>query len=503
MKVCLINPPMLRPRRGDVDVCQPLGLAYLAAVLKEWSGYDVAIVDALGLAWKRVNRWDEDRLYLGLSYGELFKEIEKFRPDMVGISIPFSTQSSSAYRLMRLLKDNLPDVVTVVGGPHASVRPMECLSHGADFAVIGEGEQTICELARKIEDGDENFYDVKGIAFKRRGTELETTATRPPISDLSILPFPARYLLPMENYFEAAKERYATMITSRGCPYRCFFCSIHSTMGRLWRPRSPQNVVDEIEHLIEEYQIRKIYFEDDNISLDRERMARICDLIIKRGLNIRWDLRNGVRADRLNEELLSKMKNAGCKRLCVAPESGDQQVVDKIVRKNLDLVDVEKAVRLSHKAGIIVDAFFVVGLVGEDKTTMRRSLDFAHKLRMEGLRHSFFFIAQPYYGTDLYANAKEKGYLMKDGMNLELGILDGEALIKTPQLAPEDVTSSRLEALKEEARDYLNPRYLFSQVHGLLHSKREIVSLASSFFSSYFQRKTLAETAEDVRSQGS
>ena len=132
------------------------------------------------------------------------------------------------------------------------------------------------------------------------------------------------------------------MITSRGCPHNCVFCSIHIVMGRKWRGRSPENVVDEIEQLVHTYHIKQIDFFDDNMTLNTKRMETICDLIAKRGLDIEWYTPNGVRADGLDENLLTKMKASGCKKIRIAPESGVQRVVDQIIKKNLNLKDVEK-----------------------------------------------------------------------------------------------------------------------------------------------------------------
>ncbi len=204
----------------------------------------------------------------------------------------------------------------------------------------------------------EKLKEVKGIAYLENGKTIKTPP-RPVIEDLDSLPFPARHLLPMNAFFEAAKKRPISgnlkkpsirMLTSRGCGHNCIFCSNYIVMGRKWRARSPENVVNEIEQIVRTYGIKQVDFLDDNITLDRKRMEAICDLIKERKLDIEWCTPNGVRADCLDEELLRKMKASGCKRILIAPESGVQRIVDQVIRKKQDLQKVENAVVSSQKS---------------------------------------------------------------------------------------------------------------------------------------------------------
>jgi len=335
----------------------------------------------------------------------------------------------------------------VLDGQYPSARPEECITHpNIDFVVIGEGEHTICELVNKLEEGNtQNLKKIKGIAFTENGKNV-ITPPRPAIQDLDSLPFPARHLLPMDKYFAAVKENplrgeiskpWATMITSRGCPYNCVFCTVHIVMGKKWRARSPENVVAEIEQLIDTYRIRQIDFYDENMTLDKKRMENICDLIVERGLDIEWYAPNGVRADTLDENLLKKMKKSGCKRIRVAPESGVQRVVDQIVKKNLKLTEVEKAVALSKKLGIKVGCFFVIGLIGETKEDIKETMKYAYKLRQLGADKFYFSIATPIYGTELYEQAKLGGFL-RDNFSYE-SLAATEPQIETPEFTADEL----------------------------------------------------------------
>jgi radical SAM superfamily enzyme YgiQ (UPF0313 family) len=250
----------------------------------------------------------------------------------------------------------------------------------------------------------------------------------------------------MEEYFAAVKEvpprgeirkPWTMMITSRGCPYNCVFCSVHVVMGRKWRGRSPENVVDEIEQVVHTYHVKQIDFLDDNMTLNKKRMENICDLIVKRGLDIEWYTPNGIRADGLDENLLTKMKASGCKKIRIAPESGVQRVVDQIIKKDLDLKKVENAVILSKKVGIKVGCFFIIGLIGETKEDIEATIKYAYKLRRLGADSFYFSYATPLYGTELYEQAKRGGFISTSFSDESLAAV--EPLIETPEFTADDL----------------------------------------------------------------
>ncbi len=339
--ICLINPPVLLSKSSlSVDLFQPLGLAYIAAVLRE-NHYKISVIDAAAEGWQNIQEFDKTRNFNGLSFRQIAQKIIKLKPEVVGITITFTIQKDSAFKVAAEVKKLDKNIVIIVGGPHVTVQPQECLKNSnIDFAVLGEGEETISELVKKLEENAsfKKLKMIKGIAFKKN-KKIIVNERRPFIRDLDSLPFPARDLLPMKIYFEAAKANranrdldkpWASVFTSRGCPFNCVFCSIHLSMGRLWRGRSPENIIEELKLLVNEFGVRQIDFEDDNISCNRKRMEEICDLIIKNNLRFEWFTPNGIRADTLDEPLLKKMKASGCRELWFAPESGSQRVVDEV-----------------------------------------------------------------------------------------------------------------------------------------------------------------------------
>jgi magnesium-protoporphyrin IX monomethyl ester (oxidative) cyclase len=460
MKVCLINPPVLLPKdwKGIVRVFQPIGLAYIAAFLEK-NGYEAVILDTFVEGWKRTHDKDGKK-YCGMSYEDITKKIKEISPEIVGI-MSLSAHAQSSYWTAEAVKNAGKNIAVVFGGPHASVRPKDCLSNeNIDFVVMGEGEYTFLELVKAIEKSAAGLLkNIDGIGFKE-SNEAVINKKREPINNLDELPFPARHLLPMEKYFEAGKslqtsrvtpKRSTTVITSRGCPFNCIFCSVNLTMGRMWRARSPENVVAEVKQVINDYGIEEIMFEDDNMSFDKKRMEAICDLIINEKIKFSWYAPNGLRADTLDENLLRKMKDAGCKEIYVAPESGDQEVVNKIVGKNLDLKKVEEVVAMCKKVGIDVGCFFVIGMPRETKENIKRTIEFARKLRSMGAKSCSFFVANPFYGTRLYDISKGEGYLTKsDGKEIEEGFLNLDAMIKTPEFIPEEICEFREQAMGEQ-----------------------------------------------------
>ncbi len=429
-----------------------MDIAYVAAVLEKEN--EVRVIDVPNEGWNNLEEINGAKYRQGLNDKEIIERIESYLPEVVVITVPFSGWSSAAFGVAALVKRVSKETTTVLIGLHPSARPTECLRQpNVDFVVIGEPEKTVLELASFLEQGRRNeLHKVKGIGFVENG-ETKINASRPFIEDLDSLPFPARHLLPMKQFFEAAakmpisgnlRKPSVRMLTSRGCPYGCIFCSNHLVMGKKWRARSTGNVISEIEHIISTYGVHQIDFLDDNIAFDRKRLMSICNLIIEKDLNIEWCTPNGVRADSLDEELLRKMRKAGCVSILIAPESGVQRVVDQIIKKKQDLKKVEEVVIAARKLGIRVGCFFIIGIIGETKEDIKATIRYAYKLRKLGADRFYFSYATPLYGTELHKIAKDRGFLKSKFSDEALS--EVKPLIETPEFTCDDLLTLSVEA---------------------------------------------------------
>lgn len=457
MKVLLINPPITLSEKENITYTLPLGLAYLASVVRG-EGYLVDCLDAL------IEGYESSPLYIkgksgsffhyGLKLEDIGKIMEKERLDVIGISCPFTIAWGNVAAISRIAKDIDPEIKVIVGGAHPSALPQASLTDTIDFVVVGEGEQTFIELLNFFEQGSNtsSLQRIKGIAFKRNETSF-LTPPREPIKNLDELPFPARDLFPLEKYTKAGKakkahgsvkrDKYTSLITSRGCPGRCIFCSVHCVWGHTWRARSPENVVAEIEQVVNRYGTSEIHFEDDNLTLNNERAKKICNLIIEKKLNISWMAPNGVAINRLDKELLTKMRKSGCYQLCFGLESGNESVRNKIVKKSIKYGQAKEVVKICKNLGIWTHGFFVIGLPGENLKTMNDSLEFAKKLDLD---NADFFIASPYPGTELYDIAQAEGYLSSEGDFSKYRI--SIPIINTGEFSSEDLIKLRQQFYK-------------------------------------------------------
>jgi len=368
----------------------------------------------------------------GAPFRKVAEAIERFRPDIVGVSIPFTAQAENGKRIGSICREIDPGIIVVFGGPDPSVRYDRLLESGlCDYCAVGEGEDTFREFVERCNAG-ESPRGIPGLAYLDDGGAVRLTR-REFIRDLDRLPLPAYDLVDMESYLENPRlyrnrshihRRSMSLITSRGCPYSCVFCSIKLHMGRLYRAHSPEYVLRHIELCVERYGIRNFHFEDDNISLERKRFEAILDGIIERGLDIRWDTPNGIRADSLSRELLDKIKTSGCAQLTIAIESGNQEVLDRVIRKNTSLTTMKEIARHCHELNIRANAFYVIGFPGETISNMRETISLALTLLRECSLLPNLFVATPLYGTELY----------------EICVRDG--LIEAEKLSPEKLATA-------------------------------------------------------------
>jgi anaerobic magnesium-protoporphyrin IX monomethyl ester cyclase len=387
MKVTLISPNQISGIAGKYP---NLGIGYLAAVLEK-NEIDAQI-------------WDISAS--SLSNRDLQIKLEREKPDIVGITSNSFTFLHTK-KIAQTIKKITPNTKIVIGGPQATLYPRETMFNlEFDVAIHGEAEISLPNLIGNI--SKENFKDINGISYR----EGENVIVNPPeklIKNIDSIPFPARHLMPMKKYFSpiAREVPYHMMITSRGCPFSCTYCA--PIGGKKFRVRSPTNVVDEIEELTSEYGIKELQFYDDSFSVKKERVIQICDEIINRGLDFQWDAR--TRVDIIDEELLRKMKGAGCTRIRYGVEAGDQKVLD-IMNKNITPEQVKEAVSLTKKVGgIEILTYFMIGTPGETLETIHKTISLAKELNTDHVR---FNITNANPGTQMYKDALMRGVFSED-----------------------------------------------------------------------------------------
>jgi len=282
--------------------------------------------------------------------------------------------------------------------------PLETLksSENLDAVVMGEGEETIVDLANHSNSGKNDLEDVKVIVYRDiESGNLKTTPKRPLINDLDSLPFPARHLVPFDSY-GASQEQTGGIITSRGCVYSCNYCSSSLIMGKKFRSRSPENVLDEIEELTDKYNINDIGFMDDTFMLNKRRADDIANEIKARGIDINFVASS--RVDRVDFDLLQNLKSSGLKTIYYGVESGSQRILD-LMKKGITLKQAESAVKAAKNAGLDVLTSFILGYPGETEDDINKTIDFSTKLDSDYCQYS---ILTPFPGTPIYNELMEK-----------------------------------------------------------------------------------------------
>ncbi len=326
MKVLFVNPPQTASKYKFMGViAPPLGIAYMAGVLQENNNIDVEILDASA----------ED-----MGFEDVKNELFKRKPDLVALTALTPT-IGRALETAQVVKETLPNSIVVMGGYHPTFNFIETLEdENVDIVIRGEGEYIMLNLVQALENHS-NLHDVKGIVFEDKNSkEVVITPEAPLIDNLDEIPFPALNLLPLKKYRLLDMDTHmATMITTRGCPMQCSFCSSAAMHGRKIRERSVKNIVDEIEYLKTTYDIDTIAFMDDTFTLKKRKVIAICDEILKRNIKIMWGCTS--RVDTLDETLLKKMKDAGCITIFIGVESADQQQLDKMC-KNTTVTKIEE-----------------------------------------------------------------------------------------------------------------------------------------------------------------
>jgi anaerobic magnesium-protoporphyrin IX monomethyl ester cyclase len=476
MRVLLVNPfSVVQKSWMPYPPHEPLALEYLAAVAS--NDHEVNLLDCRGAFLDEFEALPNGLFHAGASLKQIKTFITNWKPELVGITLPFATQISSVYSIINLVKEIDKGIITVIGGCTASSYPQQILkqNQNIDIVVVGEGELTFQEL---LEGKEMNRID--GIVYRNENKAI-SNSPRHFIENLDEIPFPRRDLVPFENYskYRFGKGRFkrgayllrtrgikhvvkrvftkthrslfgkddfhqripkydieAKILTSRGCPFNCYFCAVHNVWRRTYRMRSAENVLEEMELLYEKYKVRHFGIVDDNFNISKKRTIEICKGIIERGLEVTLRADSGLYLSSIDEETLLMMKKAGFHELYFGIESGNERILKDVIGKKVDLEQVKEVARLCKDLGIVSGGFFMIGVPGETKETMEDTINFAISSNLDRIR---MYTCQPFPGSKLYEDSKENGWLTTDFDVSKTLVFESKSYIQTKDFSPEDV----------------------------------------------------------------
>ena len=448
MRILLINPAMnletLGKFQGLLEPMPVIGLAYIAAVLEQ-EGHRVQAID---------------QFTYGMSVTEMMEQVKAFAPDVLGIGM-LTPSAPVSEAIANQTKAALPNCQIVVGNVHADIFYSEILTRTAvDFVVHGEGEYTIKELVQAFERGDTDYSAIQGISYIDGGTgEVVKTAARPVIEDLDGLPDPAWHLFPYTRYgllpFADVARPVLSMTGSRGCPYRCEFCSLLYT-GSNYRKRDPIKIVDEYEYLHERYGVKQIGFVDPIFPLNKKILFQFCEELMRRGLHKKLCWLSETRVDRVDRESLRIMRASGCRRLLFGLESGVDLLLEN-VNKTFTTETTRKAIRMCREEGIDSVGLFMIGLPGETPEMTRQTVDFAKSIDLDFAK---FAITVPFPGSQMFEDLRREGRLNRDDWeNWTTFQPDPKKMVFVPrEVSPEYLIQMQKQGLREF---YLRPNMVY------------------------------------------
>lgn len=443
MKVLLVNPGQkLAPEANNPAVIDkergrnpPLGILYVAAAIQKEGRHEVEVID----------------LNLGeLTLDGFAAHVRKNGCDVLGVTITTFTVLD-ALAVVRAFKEANPTGKMIAGGPHVAIYPKETVDLGIDVAVKREGEPVINQILDGIAE-PRTLREVRGICFRLDG-EVVDTGDAPFIEDLDSLSFPARTLLPYHKYYSLlGKESYSTtIITSRGCPFRCAFCD-RPALGKKFRCHSSDYIAREISHCAD-LGILEFLFYDDTFTVNRRRVMEVCDKIVQRDLRIRWDIR--TRVDSVDEGMLHALKRAGCCAVHYGVESGSPRIIERL-NKGITVDQVKEVFRMTKAIGVDTLAYFMVGNPGETDSDIQETLKLIWQLDADYLHLTIF---SPFPATALYREALEKGAIKED-VYRQFAVRPTVGFV--PPIWEENFTREELQRIIMRAYKgfYLRPRYV-------------------------------------------
>jgi magnesium-protoporphyrin IX monomethyl ester (oxidative) cyclase len=420
MKIVLIN-PFITVRDPNIYLSEPLGLVCLASYIKQIFNdkVQVSILDLYALGAMTPKK-KNDFYILGIDDEEYIRsEIQKLSPDLIGITCNFTAYADDSLEVATMVKKILPHIPIVMGGAHATIEAESILKNNEciDYIIRNEGEITLGYLVRALR-GEHTVESIEGLTYRTPDKTIVSNPGRELIKNLDMLPIPDRTFIDMERYkyfnkkcvWYIRQEPVATIMTSRGCPYNCVFCSTKVVWQRQWRPRSLEKVFEEIELLVSKYGIKEIIINDDQFFIKKKRVINFCDYFIKRKLKLSFAVDAGISVWLVDEESLEKMRKAGFYSLRFPIESGNENTL-KFIQKPVDLKKTKELIIKATKMGFWTSANFIIGFPYETREEIDETIRYAYS---SALDYTSFLIAKPNAGSDLYEIFKKEGLLEKN-----------------------------------------------------------------------------------------
>ena len=395
MKILLVDPP--GKNKGFNT-----GLAYLSAILKE--NHEVEVLDLNNI---EVGLCGEPNVDMPIDEIEtrVINAVDEFKPELFGVSVKTFTAKVSKH-IFKVVHSQRPQITTVAGGPHITLDGLNFIQEAKiDFGIDGEGEYTTPQLCSALIRNDK-MGNIEGIYYWENNQLVHNPRTSI-IKNLDALPFP------FYDNFSSIKVNGGYLmeypiLTSRGCPYNCSYCSMPKIMGQKWRPHSPDRVIEELEHAKNKYHSTSFTVVDDNFTLNLKRVENICNRLISNRINLPWNSQNGIRADRINDYIAQKMKESRCYYVWIGVESADEKVF-KAIHKGERLEDIKTGIKHLKKAGIKVGGFFIVGLPYSTQESDLKSVDFVKETGIDG----WWFNFVPYPHTQAWEWVQAHGNILR------------------------------------------------------------------------------------------
>jgi len=434
-KVLLFSPPYI-DTYGGLDIekigwgIPPAGLGFIAAYLKS-KNIDVRIFDLM-FAIRNLN--------------DIREIIQREKPEIIGIGST-SPQFKSSLMIAEIIKECDANILVVMGGPHSTSMPLDVINRKAiDITAVGDGEITMLEICQ-----GKPFNQIKGIYYKDNGKPV-FTGDREILMDIDQLPFPLYEQLPMDKYSSFYFGKSMGIISGRGCPFNCTFCASKIIDKGIFRFRSSDNILKELNYLYDNYGFKKFSFWDDTFTLKKDRITELCSKLSSNPVKFKWTCNTHINT--VSDELLKTMAESGCKIIHLGVESGNEKIL-KSINKNISVEKIGRAVDWAHKYGIIVYGFFMIGLPGETEETVMQTINVSISKKIDLAQ---FSLLTPLPGTEIWDKAEKGEGLKFATSDLDKFLRYGNAVIELP-----DIEREKLNVLFSLAykKFYLRPFHLF------------------------------------------